>query len=133
MESEKDHLGSNIQKAHSQQHVNARSFIRCSLLVQGYLSLVMRAGFTVMTKAKHQSSQWKMKSEVKSMLIIFFDIKETVYNEFVVAAQTVNFAYYCDFYGDCMKMCKDFTLNFGNSSSKISSHGSLFHGTKCIP
>jgi hypothetical protein len=34
------------------------------------------AGFTVMTKAKQQSFQWKMKSKVKSMLIIFFGIKE---------------------------------------------------------
>jgi histone-lysine N-methyltransferase SETMAR len=33
---------------------------------------------------------------VKSMLIIFFDIKGIVHNEFVLSGQTVNSAYYCD-------------------------------------
>jgi hypothetical protein len=37
-----------------------------------------------------------MKSKVKSMLIIFFDIKGIVHKEFVPADQTVNSAYYCD-------------------------------------
>jgi hypothetical protein len=36
------------------------------------------------------------KSKVKSMLIIFFDIKGIVYKEFILAAQTVNSAYYRD-------------------------------------
>jgi hypothetical protein len=30
------------------------------------------------------------------MLIIFFDMKEIVHKEFVLAEQTVNSAYYCD-------------------------------------
>jgi hypothetical protein len=30
------------------------------------------------------------------MLIIFFDIKRTVHNEFTLKGQTVNSAYYCD-------------------------------------
>jgi hypothetical protein len=93
------------------------------------LSLVMRTGFTVMTKAKQQSSQWKAKIKVKGMVFIFFDTKGIVYKEFVLTDQRVNPAYYCD----CMEMCKDFTLNCGNSSSKISSPGSLFHGTKQLP
>jgi hypothetical protein len=38
----------------------------------------------------------QVKSKVKSMLIIFFDIKGIVHNEFVLADQTVNFAHYCD-------------------------------------
>jgi hypothetical protein len=48
-----------------------------------------------------------MKSKVKSMLIIFFDIKGIVLKELFLAGQTVN-------YGDCVKMCKDFALNFGD-------------------
>jgi hypothetical protein len=36
----------------------------------------------------------QVKSKVKSMLIIFIDIK--VHKEFVLAGQTVNSAYYCD-------------------------------------
>jgi hypothetical protein len=36
------------------------------------------------------------KSKVKSMLIIFFEIKRIVHKEFVQAGQTVNSAYYCD-------------------------------------
>jgi hypothetical protein len=34
--------------------------------------------------------------KVKSLIIIFFDIKGIVYKEFILAGQTVNFAYYCD-------------------------------------
>jgi hypothetical protein len=37
-----------------------------------------------------------VKSKVKRMLIIFFDIKGTVHKEFVLAGQTVISAYYCD-------------------------------------
>jgi hypothetical protein len=38
----------------------------------------------------------QMKSKVKRMLIIFFDIKGNVHKEFVLVGQTVNSAYYCD-------------------------------------
>jgi hypothetical protein len=41
-------------------------------------------------KARH------MKRKVKSMLLIFFDIKGTVHKEFVLGGQMVNSAYYCD-------------------------------------
>jgi hypothetical protein len=44
------------------------------------------------------------RNEIKSMLIIFFDIKGIVHKKFVLAGQTVDSAYYCDFYGDCVKM-----------------------------
>jgi hypothetical protein len=39
---------------------------------------------------------WKMKSNVKSIIIIFFDVKRIVHKEIVLAGQTVNSAYYCD-------------------------------------
>jgi hypothetical protein len=48
------------------------------------------------------------------ILIIFFDIKRIVYKEFILAGQTVNSAYSCDYYGDCTKKCEDFTPNFGD-------------------
>jgi hypothetical protein len=35
-------------------------------------------------------------SKVKSIVIIFFDIKGIAHKEFVLAGQTVNSAYYCD-------------------------------------
>jgi hypothetical protein len=38
----------------------------------------------------------QVKSKVKSMLIIFFDISGIVHKEFVLAVQTVCCAYYCD-------------------------------------
>jgi transposase len=38
----------------------------------------------------------QVKSKVKSMLTIFFHMKEIVHKEFVLAGQTVNSAYYCD-------------------------------------
>jgi histone-lysine N-methyltransferase SETMAR len=59
-------------------------------------------------ETRQQSSQWKspnsprpkmarqVKSKVKSLLIVFFDIKEIVHKELVLAGQTVNSAYYCD-------------------------------------
>jgi hypothetical protein len=34
--------------------------------------------------------------------------------EFVLVGQTVNSSYYCDFCGDCMKKCEDFSPNFGD-------------------
>jgi hypothetical protein len=37
-----------------------------------------------------------MKSNVKSTLIIFYDIKGVVHKEFVLASQIVNSTYYCD-------------------------------------
>jgi hypothetical protein len=70
---------------------------------------------------KRQSSQQKspnslrpekvryVKSKVKSMLIIFFNNKGFVHKEFVQAGQAAIM-----FYGDCMKMSKDFTQNFGD-------------------
>jgi hypothetical protein len=36
----------------------------------------------------------QMKSKVKSMLIIFFDIKRIVHKEFALECQTLNSAYY---------------------------------------
>jgi hypothetical protein len=36
----------------------------------------------------------QLKSKVKSMLIIFFDIKEIVHKEFALAVQTANSSYY---------------------------------------
>jgi hypothetical protein len=47
-------------------------------------------------ETKQQSSQWKMNSKVKNMLIIFFDIKGIVHKEFILAGKTVNPSYYCE-------------------------------------
>jgi hypothetical protein len=49
----------------------------------------------------------QVKSKVKNMIIIFFDIKQIVHKEFVLAGQTM-------FYGKCVKMCEDFAPNFGD-------------------
>jgi hypothetical protein len=38
----------------------------------------------------------QVKSKVKSILIIFFDIKRIVHKELPLEGQTVNFACYCD-------------------------------------
>jgi hypothetical protein len=38
----------------------------------------------------------QVKSNVKSMLIIFFDIKKIVYKKFVLTGKTVSSAYCCD-------------------------------------
>jgi hypothetical protein len=44
---------------------------------------------------KQHSSQWKVKSKVKSMIIIFIHIEVIVQKEFITG-QTANSAYYCD-------------------------------------
>jgi hypothetical protein len=38
----------------------------------------------------------QVKSKVKRILVIFFDIKGTAYKEFILADQIANSAYYCD-------------------------------------
>jgi hypothetical protein len=58
-----------------------------------------------------------VKSKVKSMLIILFDIKGVAHKEFTLAGQTVNSVYYCD----CIKMCEDFTQPFGNNALSLTS------------
>jgi hypothetical protein len=71
------------------------------------LSLVMRAGFMIMTRRQRNNPPndkiqthrlekvRQVKSKFKSMLIIFFNIKRIAHEEFVLAGQTVNSAYYC--------------------------------------
>jgi hypothetical protein len=59
------------------------------------------------------NSPRQMKSKVKSMLIIFFDIKGIVQKEFVLAGQQSVQHPTAMFYGDCVKMYKYFTPNFG--------------------
>jgi hypothetical protein len=59
-------------------------------------------------ETKQQLSQWKspnsllpkkarqVRSNVKSMLIVFFDIQGTVHKEFVPPGQTINGKFYCE-------------------------------------
>jgi hypothetical protein len=47
-----------------------------------------------LTEIKKKGSQ--VKNKVKHMLIIFFDIRQTVHKEFILAGQAVNSTYYCD-------------------------------------
>jgi hypothetical protein len=55
----------------------------------------------------------EVRSKVKSMLIIFFGINGIVHKEFVMVGQTVPHTT-VTFYDDCMKMCDDFSPNFGD-------------------
>jgi hypothetical protein len=90
------------------------------------LLLEARAGFTNMT-LRHSNSPSngkdqthrpnkarQVKSEVKNMPINFFGISGTVYKEFDLAGQTISSHTTVTFYGDYLKMCEDFTVNFGN-------------------
>jgi hypothetical protein len=52
--------------------------------------------------------------QLNGMIISFPDMKGTVHNEFVLAGQTLHSAYYCDFYGNCVKIREDFAPNFGD-------------------
>jgi hypothetical protein len=76
-------------------------------------------------ETKRQPSQYKspnsprpkkarqVKINAKSMLIIFFDIKVIVDEEFVLACQTVNSAYYCDFTPTARKCAKTSSRTLG--------------------
>jgi hypothetical protein len=55
----------------------------------------------------------QVESKVKSLLIIFFDMKRIVHKEFFLAGQSIPCTAVI-FYGDCMKIYKDFAPNFGN-------------------
>jgi hypothetical protein len=50
-----------------------------------------------------------VQSKVKTMFIIFFDIKGIVHKEFVLAGQTVNYAFSCDI---LQRLCYLSTLPF---------------------
>jgi hypothetical protein len=62
----------------------------------------------------------QVKTKVKHMLIIFFDIKRIVHKEFVLADQQSIRHTTVTFYDDCMKMCKDFGPNFGDKRTGCS-------------
>jgi hypothetical protein len=47
-------------------------------------------------QGKSKLTETEKASKVKSMLIIFFDIKGIVHKEFALAGQTVNSGHYCD-------------------------------------
>jgi len=78
-------------------------------------------------ETKRQSSRWKsptsprpkktrqVKSNLKSMIITFFDIKGIVHKEFVPTGQTVNSGSTVKFCGDCRKKCEDIIPNFGEN------------------
>jgi hypothetical protein len=64
--------------------------------IHGCLSGILGSGQT-------EKCETRERERSKSMLIIFF------HKEFVLAGQTA--PYCCDFYGDYVRMCDDFTLN----------------------
>jgi hypothetical protein len=68
-----------------------------------------------------------VKSKVRSMLISFFDIKEIVHKEFVLASLASVPHTTVTVYGDCVKMCEDYAPNFGDMHHDSSlSHISVF-------
>jgi hypothetical protein len=68
-------------------------------------------------RPKKKKKAKRVKSKFKSMLIIFFDLKGIVHKELVLASQAVNLYASVTFYGDCLKVCEDFALNFGDERS----------------
>jgi hypothetical protein len=89
---------------------SARSFSRSVLKMQSSCPRLALESwiYGYDPETKQQSSRWKslnsprpknakqVKSKVKSMLIIFFDIRGIVHKELVLADQTVNSTYCCD-------------------------------------
>jgi hypothetical protein len=76
-------------------------------------------------------TQWGQKGKtgeekVKSMFIIFFHIKETVHKK-NLSCQTKQSSPHTTvmFYGDCVKMCEDFTPNFSDKRITTTHHPTL--------
>jgi hypothetical protein len=103
----------------------ARSFTRSHLMMQPCY------GYDPETK--QQSSQWKsprslrpemarhVKSKVKSMLIIFFDIRWIVHKEFTLAGQQSIPHTTVMFCGNCVKMGKDSTKTLMTKGMAVAS------------
>jgi hypothetical protein len=56
----------------------------------------------------------QVKSKVKSMLFIFFNMKRIVHEEFMLVAKQEIPHTSDKFYGDCVNVCEHFSPNFGN-------------------
>jgi hypothetical protein len=56
------------------------------------------------TNSPRQKEVRQVKSKVKSLLIILFDIKGIDHKEFILASQSVSSSYDVMFHGDCMEM-----------------------------
>jgi hypothetical protein len=77
---------------------SARSFRQIASNDAAFLSRVITGveSWIYGYDTEKKKQQWKMKSEVKSMLVISFDFKGIIHKEFVLAGQAVNSTYYCD-------------------------------------
>jgi hypothetical protein len=62
----------------------------------------------------------QVKSKVKSMLIIFFDIKGIVHK--IRPGRPNSSLTSVTFYGDCVKICKEFPPNFGEEKNWLFCH-----------
>jgi hypothetical protein len=63
---------------------------------------------------KKRWDRWRAKSRECSLFSL--TSRGLLTKKFVLAIQTLNSAYYCDILGDCMRMCEDFTPNFGDKT-----------------
>jgi len=96
-----------------QQHINVCAELhQLASNYETFLSRVITGDeswvYSYDPEAKQQSSRWKsttsprpkkarqVKSNVKSMIITFFEVKGTVHKEFVPTGQSVNSRFYCD-------------------------------------
>jgi hypothetical protein len=78
--------------------------------------------YTGSPKSPRLKKARQVKSKVKSMLIIFFDMKGIVHKESILAGQTVNSVYYCDIDDDCMNLAtEELAVHHDNSLFHISS------------
>jgi hypothetical protein len=66
------------------------------------------------TPKAQTSPRLKKARHVKSMLIIFFDMKAILHKEFVLAGQTANSAYYCDVLRRLCEHVRRLRPNFGD-------------------
>jgi hypothetical protein len=108
---------------------SARSFYQIASNDAAFLSSVITGdeswiyGYDLETK--QQSSQWKMKSKVKRMSIIFLTWRGLLTKNSSWQAKHSIPHTTVTFYGDCMKVCEDFVLNFGGKKLAVVSWQSI--------
>jgi hypothetical protein len=74
-----------------------------------------------------------MKSKVKIMPIIFFDIKGNVHKEFVLEGQTINFAYYCDVLRRLSENMRRLLAEFWRQKNWLLHHDNIPPHTSLLP
>jgi hypothetical protein len=97
-----------------------------TLIRQGFGEESMSFTRKIRTQETEKKAR-QVKGKVKSMLIIFFDIKGIVHREFALAGQPVNSAYYCDVLRRPCKNVRKLRPELWRQTNWLLHHNTPFH------